>query len=80
MGNFSHDVQNKAVVDARGEELGRITSIEGGYARLKPETGVASRMEKAVSPDEIDGFGITADQIVEVTEDYVRIDMDAAEE
>jgi hypothetical protein len=74
MQHFTQDHANMPVVDARGERLGRVAGVEDGEARLEPETGVESRMDAAASPDE-DALAITAGQVVEVTDDHVRIEL-----
>jgi hypothetical protein len=72
--HFTQDHANMPVVDARGERLGRVAGVEDGEARLEPETGVESRMEAVASADE-DALAIDAEQVVEVTDDHVRIEL-----
>jgi hypothetical protein len=62
------------VVDARGERLGRIVGIEDGEGRLEPNTGVAARMEAAAAL-ETDALSIRPEQMVEVTDDSIRIEL-----
>ena len=79
MREFSQDAVGKHVVDVHGVDVGRISSIEDGYARLSPETGVASRMEAALSPPDVDGPAVAPEQVEEVTDEYVRVDVDLGE-
>lgn len=78
MRHFTQEHVNMPVVDARGERLGRIAGIEDGEARLEPKTGVESRMEAATAP-ETDALSILPEQVVEVENDYVRIELGDAE-
>ncbi|MFB6220712.1 MAG: hypothetical protein ABEH90_04665 [Halolamina sp.] len=75
MRHFTQEHENMPVVDARGERLGRVAGIEDGEARLEPETGVESRMEAAAAP-ETDTLSILPEQVVEVKNDYIRIELD----
>lgn len=75
MQHFTREQVGMNVVDARGEPLGRIAGIEDGRARLEPSTGVESRMEAAADPDH-DALEIRAGQVDEVTDDYVRVELD----
>ncbi len=77
MEHFSQDVVGKPVVDVHGVDIGTITGIEDGYARLKDETAVASQMEEALSPADVEGLAIEPEQVVEVVDDYVRVDVEA---
>lgn len=74
MQHFTQDHENMPVVDARGERLGRIAGIEDGEARLEPKTGVESRMEAAADP-ETDALAIEPEQVVEVDDEYIRIEL-----
>ena len=60
------------VVDYNGAPLGTIAGIEGGTARLKPETGVESRMEAAADPG-TDALDVTPEQVDVVTDEFVRV-------
>ena len=62
------------VVDANGEPLGRIVGVEGGTARLEPETGVESRMEAATDP-ETDALDVRPEQVEVVTDDAMRVSL-----
>lgn len=74
MQHFTQEHENMPVVDARGERLGRIAGIQDGEARLEPKTGVESRMEAAAAP-ETDALSILPEQVVEVENDYVRVEL-----
>lgn len=75
MRHFSQEHVNREVVDAHGEELGRIVGVEDGTARLKPRTGVESRMEAAVDPED-PALDVEPEQVIEVKPDYVRIHLE----
>lgn len=79
MQHFGQDVVGMPVVDTHGVDIGRVTGIEDGYATLKAETGLASRMEAALSPPEVDGLAIAPDQVVEHTDEYLRLDVEVDE-
>ena len=74
MQHFTQEHANMPVVDARGERLGRVAGVEDGEARLEPATGVESRMEAAAAADE-DALAIEPEQVVEVTDDHVRVEL-----
>ncbi|MFB6234428.1 MAG: hypothetical protein ABEH81_04775 [Halopenitus sp.] len=80
MQHFGQDVVGMKVVDTHGVDIGRITGIEDGYATLKSETGLASRMEAGLSPPEVDGLAIAPEQVIEHTDEYLRLDVEVAEE
>lgn len=75
MRHFTEEHVDKEVVDARGERLGRIVGVEDGTARVKPRTGVQSRMDAALDPDE-DALDIAPEQVVEFEPEYVRIEIE----
>lgn len=74
MQHFTQEHANMPVVDARGERLGRVAGVEDGEARLEPDTGVESRMDAVASAEE-DALAIDPEQVVEVTDDYVRVEL-----
>lgn len=74
MRHFTQEHEGMAVVDARGERLGRLAGIEDGEGRLEPKTGVESRMEAAAAP-ETGTLSVLPEQVVEVTNDYIRIEL-----
>lgn len=80
MQHFGQDVVGMPVVDTHGVDIGRITGIEDGYATLKADTGLAARMEAALSPPEVDRLAIAPEQVIEHTDEYLRVDVDVAEE
>lgn len=75
MRHSSEEHVNREVVDARGDSLGRIVGIEDGTVRLSPRTGVESRMDAAVDPDE-DALDIRPEQVIEVEPEYIRISLE----
>lgn len=75
MQHFDSEHENMEVVDTRGRPLGRIAGIEDGEARLAPKTGVQSQMGEAAD-GESDSLAIRPDQVVEVTEDVIRVEFD----
>lgn len=75
MQHFSQKQVGLRVVDARGEPLGRIAGIEDGLARLEPDSGVESRMEAAADSGS-EALAVRPEQVVEVTDDYVRVELD----
>ncbi|GAB6879205.1 hypothetical protein JCM17823_14790 [Halorubrum gandharaense] len=77
MQHFSQDAVGKAVVDVHGEHVGDVVGIEDGYARLKAETGVAASMEAAMSPAGVEGLAVAPEQVEEITEDYVRVELES---
>jgi len=80
MQRSGQDVVGMPVVDTHGVDIGGITGIEDGYATLKGETGFASRMEAALSPPEVDGLAITPGQVIEHTDEYLRLDVEVESE
>lgn len=80
MEHFSHDVVGKPVVDAHGVHIGTIAGIEDGNARLKDETGVASQMEEAISPQGTEGLAVRPEQVVDVTDEHVRVSLELDDE
>lgn len=80
MRHFGQDVIGMPVVDTHGVDIGRITGIEEGYATLKSDTELASHMEAALSPPEVDGVAIAPEQVVEHTDEYLRVSVEVEEE
>lgn len=76
MQHFSDQHDGMTVVDSRGRRLGRIAGVQDGEARLEPGTGVQSRMEAAADPAS-DALAVRPEQVVEVTDDVVRVELDA---
>lgn len=72
MQHFDEQHEGMRVVDSRGESLGKIAGVEEGEARLQPETGVQSRMEAAADAG-TDGLTVRPEQVVDVTDDEVRV-------
>ncbi|WP_435130093.1 hypothetical protein [Halobaculum sp. D14] len=72
MEHFTQEEVGMPVVDYNGEPLGKITGIEDGTARLKPETDVESRMEAASDPD-VDALDVRPEQVENVTDEFVRV-------
>lgn len=80
MEHFSQDVVGKPVVDVHGVHIGTITALEDGNARLKDEASVASQMEEALSPPELEGLAIDPEQVTEVTDQHVRVSVKLEDE
>ncbi|SFR38269.1 hypothetical protein [Halogeometricum limi] len=77
MQHVTDDVVGKHVVGPNGERIGKVTGVQDGKAMLKGETGVSADMEDAFRNDDDEALSVTADQIVEVTDDEVRVDVDS---
>ncbi|QLG63824.1 hypothetical protein [Halorarum salinum] len=75
MEHFTETHVGMTVVDQRGEPIGKIAGIEGGTARLKPGTGVESRMGASADP-EVDALDVRPEQVEAVTDEFVRVDLD----
>jgi hypothetical protein len=73
MQHVTDDIVGKHVVGPNGERIGKITGVQDGEAMLKGETGVSADVEDAFQNDGAEGLTVTADQIVEVTDDEVRV-------
>lgn len=74
--HVTDDVVGKHVV-ADGERIGTVTGVEGDEAMLKGETGVSTAMADALRNDEEGALSVTADQIVEVTDDEVHVSVES---
>jgi hypothetical protein len=73
MQHVTDDIVGKHVVGPNGERIGKITGVQDGEAMLKGETGVSADVEDTFQNDGAEGLTVTADQIVEVTDDEVRV-------
>lgn len=74
MAEVTDNVVGKTVVGPDGEAIGRIVDHEDGRALLKAETGVASSMADSLTEDEEGRLAVTADEIVNVTDEEVVVE------
>ncbi|MDS0298121.1 hypothetical protein NDI76_05145 [Halogeometricum sp. S1BR25-6] len=73
MQHITDDIVGKRVVGPDGERIGKVTGVQDGKAMLKAETGVAAEMEDALSGADDETLSVTADQVVEVTDEEVHV-------
>ncbi|MDS0293500.1 hypothetical protein [Halogeometricum luteum] len=73
MQHITDDIVGKHVVGPDGERIGKVTGVEDGKAMLKGETGVSAEMQDALSGEDDETLSVSADQVVEVTDDEVRV-------
>ncbi|MUV58072.1 hypothetical protein [Halogeometricum sp. CBA1124] len=72
MQHVTDDIVGKHVVGPNGDRIGKVTGVQDDEAMLKGETGLSAEMEDAFQNDD-GALSVAADQIVEVTDDEVRV-------
>ncbi|ELZ27262.1 hypothetical protein C474_17989 [Halogeometricum pallidum JCM 14848] len=75
MQHITNDIVGKRVVGPDGERIGKVAGVQDGKAMLKGDTGVSADMEDALSGEDDETLSLTADQVVEVTDDEVRVSL-----
>ncbi|SFR40852.1 hypothetical protein SAMN04487947_1059 [Halogeometricum rufum] len=73
MQHVTDDIVGKHVVGPNGDRIGKVTGVQDDEAILKGETGLSAEMEDAFQNGDDGALSVTADQIVEVTDDEVRV-------
>ncbi|MFC4359864.1 PRC-barrel domain containing protein [Halobium salinum] len=73
--NFDDDDEGKEVVDANGDTVGRIVSVEHGTAHVDPDPGLTDTIKSKLGwgdADE-DTFPLQEAKVAEVSDDQVRL-------
>ncbi|MFC4359986.1 hypothetical protein ACFO0N_18720 [Halobium salinum] len=76
MEHITEEVVGKHVEGPNGEDLGKITAVDGGKAILKAKTGVSAEIESGISKDDDDRLTLEAEQIAAVDDETVRLNAD----
>jgi hypothetical protein len=68
--------ESKPVVNASGERVGRVISIEDGTARVDPEPGLTETFLSMLGwaeTDESDTYALRSEAVAEITNEEIRL-------
>ena len=76
--SFSDDDVGKTVVNANGDEVGIVSAVEHGSARVKPNPGVADTIKAKLgwSGTTEDTYPLQEEAVEHVTDDEIRLEGD----
>ena len=72
---FTDDDEGKRVVNAEGDEIGRIEAVQGGSAHVNPDPGMTDTLKSKLGwgdADE-DTYQLDHENVEEITDDEVRL-------
>lgn len=72
---ITEEDRNKTVIDEDGDEVGRITRVEGDVAYVEPHTGFFERVESmlGMGDHDDDEYPLNSDQVRRITDDDVVV-------
>jgi hypothetical protein len=75
MAQFSDDDEGKTVVNADGEEVGIITTVEHGTAHVDPDPGITDKIMSTLgwSDQDEDTYPLQEESVEAITDDEVRL-------
>lgn len=75
MAQFSDDDEGKSVVNADGEEVGIITTVEHGTAHVNPDPGITDKIMSTLgwSDQDEDTYPLQEESVEAITDDEVRL-------
>lgn len=75
MAQFSDDDEGKSVVNADGEEVGIITTVEHGTAHVDPNPGITDKIMSTLgwSDQDEDTYPLQEESVEAITDDEVRL-------
>ena len=75
MHNLTEEDVGKTVVNRAGDEIGRVSSVEGGSAFVDPDPGLTDTIKAKLGWDEPDkeDYRLDESQIHTVTDDEIRL-------
>lgn len=73
--NLTDSDEGKRVVSATGEDIGMVTEVEGGKARVDPDPGITDAIRSKLGWGDADqrDYTLPADRIGTVTDDEIRL-------
>lgn len=73
MEHITDNIVGKTVVGPGGEEIGKITAVEGDRAILKAQTGIAAEMEEGLTSEGEETLSVGPNQIETVEDDRIHL-------
>lgn len=72
---LSESDEGKTVVNAHGDEIGKVVEVQGGHAHVDPDPGITDSIMSTLGWDESDEdtYRLDSSAIESVTDDEVRI-------
>ncbi|MCU4741488.1 PRC-barrel domain containing protein [Halobacteria archaeon AArc-m2/3/4] len=72
---FTDDDEGKRVVNANGEEIGMIQSVEGGAVHVDPDPGMADSIKSKLGWGDSDEetYMLDEDNVESISDDEVRL-------
>jgi len=68
--------EGKKVVNANGDQIGMVTSVESGMAHVDPDPGVTDKIKARLGWEEADRdtYTLPKEAIGEITDDEIRLE------
>lgn len=72
---FTDDDVGKSVVDERGEQIGVVSAVEHGTARVDPDPGITDKIKATLGWEDTDEdtYPLQESAIEQVTDDEIRL-------
>ncbi len=73
--NFTDDDEGKRVVNANGEEIGIVQSVEGGSVHVDPDPGMADSIKSKLGWGDSDEetYALDEDNVESISDDEVKL-------
>lgn len=73
--DFSEEDEGKEVVDAKGDQIGLVSSVEGGAAYVNPDPDLTDSIKSKLGWAGVDqeDYKLEGDEVETVTDDEIRL-------